>query len=222
VFSSEVLPAKISTTNRSVTEKHNTGIIYYLQIGAFSNPLDESYFKGLGPVREESVGNGDVIKYMVGAYTKFSKAKNEVYSLRQKFPNAFIIAYKNGVKYNLTKAKFETDGDKEPYDTFVKKKSDFISSGEEIYFKVRVAVFAKEVSQSFKDNFAEFNKFGVEYTEDWKGQIVCTVGKEKKYTIISKLKMKLRANGFGEAFTVAYQGEKRIKVQDALEIMRSK
>ena len=59
-------------------------------------------FKGLEDV--DSYEEGGMVKYTYGASTDY----NEIYRLRKsildKYPQAFIIAFKNGEKMNVNKA----------------------------------------------------------------------------------------------------------------------
>ena len=78
------------------TATKNKGILFKVQITASSHviPLDNDLFKDFNDVEVFHVG--DVYKYAVG--TEYSYSKVEEYSKRVKnrFPDAFIIALKNG------------------------------------------------------------------------------------------------------------------------------
>ena len=62
----------------------------------------DAYFKG--ETDYESFREGNLVKYTMGSSTNY----NEVYrlrkSLQEKFPEAFIIAFKNGQKYDVNQA----------------------------------------------------------------------------------------------------------------------
>lgn len=78
--------------------------VFKVQILASSRQLDEGdrIFKGLSDVGFYK--EGGLVKYTYGASTDY----NEIYRLRKsvldKFPEAFIIAFKNGEKMNVTQA----------------------------------------------------------------------------------------------------------------------
>lgn len=78
--------------------------VFKVQILASGRQLDEDdrIFKGLSDV--DSYKEGGLVKYTYGASTDY----NEIYRLRKsvldKFPEAFIIAFKNGEKMNVTQA----------------------------------------------------------------------------------------------------------------------
>lgn len=78
--------------------------VFKIQIASGTNKLKptDSRFKGLANV-EHTLDNG-VYKYTYGSSTNY----NEIYALRKtildKFPEAFIIAFKNGEKMNVSEA----------------------------------------------------------------------------------------------------------------------
>ncbi len=78
--------------------------VFKIQIASGTNKLKpaDSRFKGLANV-EHTLENG-VYKYTYGSSTNY----NEIYALRKtildKFPEAFIIAFKNGEKMNVNEA----------------------------------------------------------------------------------------------------------------------
>ena len=78
--------------------------VFKLQIFVGSRNLrkGDAYFKG--ETDYDSFQEGNLVKYTLGASTNY----NEIYRLRKekldKFPEAFIIAFKNGQKYDVNQA----------------------------------------------------------------------------------------------------------------------
>jgi len=78
--------------------------VFKVQIIASDRPIASGsrQFKGLKDI--EMYKEGNMVKYTTGASTNY----NEIYRLRKtildKFPNAFIIAFKNGEKMDVRKA----------------------------------------------------------------------------------------------------------------------
>ncbi len=95
-----------NSDKKSGSAKENTKNkpVFKVQILAVSKELDtkSSQFKGLEGV--DSYNENGFIKYTYGASTNY----NEVYQLRKsildKFPQAFIIAFKNGEKMDVNQA----------------------------------------------------------------------------------------------------------------------
>ena len=101
-------PQAEQPVNKPQTRKTATGSgsrpVFKVQIIASSRSLrpGSGQFKGLTGV--ESYEENGMVKYTYGASTDY----NEIYRLRKsildKFPEAFIIAFKDGVKTNINKA----------------------------------------------------------------------------------------------------------------------
>ena len=99
-------PQVQKTTARNVVR--NTEVkgapVFKLQIFVSSRTLrkGDAHFKG--ETDYDSYQEGGMVKYTMGASTNY----NEIYRLRksllEKFPEAFIIAFKNGQKYDVNQA----------------------------------------------------------------------------------------------------------------------
>ena len=90
-------------------EKHDPlpeGVIYKIQMAAFSRPIAFDFFKGLTPITGELVNDGRVTKYYVGKFNSLSEAEKALPIVRsQGFKDAFIVAWHNGRSITLTRAK---------------------------------------------------------------------------------------------------------------------
>lgn len=100
----EKRPKKSDEKQQKKGEEANGKPVFKVQIIASTRSLrpGSSQFKGITNV--ESYKEGDYIKYTYGSSTDY----NEIYRLRktllEKFPQAFIIAFKNGEKMNINQA----------------------------------------------------------------------------------------------------------------------
>ena len=104
-------PKPIVENPKPAVEKQNTTVeeptdmpVFKVQIIATEKklPKGDSHFKGEKDV--DYYQEGGLYKYTVGASTNY----NEIYRLRKElstnFPQAFIIAFKNGAKTDVIKA----------------------------------------------------------------------------------------------------------------------
>ncbi len=81
------------------------GVIYKIQLAAFSNPVGNSVFKGLYPLSKEPVNNGRVTKYYAGMFKTLADAQNALPTVKSKgFKDAFIAAWHNGRSVQLNRA----------------------------------------------------------------------------------------------------------------------
>jgi hypothetical protein len=82
------------------------GLIYRIQLGAYSGVIEETAFKGLTPVTAEKTKNKDITKYYVGYFASIEDARqalNEVKSYG--YPDAFLVSYYNKEKIAIQKAR---------------------------------------------------------------------------------------------------------------------
>ena len=81
------------------------GVIYKIQLAAFSNPVGNSVFKGLYPLSKEPVNNGRVTKYYAGMFKTLADAQKALPTVHSKgFRDAFIAAWHNGRSVQLNRA----------------------------------------------------------------------------------------------------------------------
>lgn len=94
---------KVDSSKKVEKEKEETPV-FKLQIFVGDRMLrkGDSHFKG--ETEFDSFKEGSLVKYTIGSSTNY----NEIYRLRKekldKFPEAFIIAFKNGEKYDVNQA----------------------------------------------------------------------------------------------------------------------
>lgn len=82
-----------------------SGIIYRLQLGAYSNPIDPKLFQGMYPIIAETLQGGKIRKYYAGAFRLKEEAdKGKEITAKYGFPDAFVVAWYNGRKVTLSKA----------------------------------------------------------------------------------------------------------------------
>ncbi len=84
--------------------KYPKGLIYKVQVGAFSKPIPNDVFSGFAPISGEKVGN--LVRYRVGyfvEYTIANDAKNEIRGLG--YSDAFVVAVYNGERITLAEAR---------------------------------------------------------------------------------------------------------------------
>jgi hypothetical protein len=96
-----------STTNPyPVDMALKEGVLYRIQLGAFSNTPKFDYFGGLQPITGESLQDGKVIKYYVGLFSNYNEATQALKKVQNyKFKDAFLVAYLNGKKVPIDRAK---------------------------------------------------------------------------------------------------------------------
>lgn len=81
------------------------GVVYRLQLGAYSNPIDPVLFQGMTPINAETVSGGKITKYYAGEFRRRNDAeKGRSITTSCGFPDAFIVAWHNGRSIPLARA----------------------------------------------------------------------------------------------------------------------
>ena len=81
------------------------GVVYKIQLGAFSKPLATNTFKGLSPISGERLPSG-ITKYYVGLFRRFADAEDALRKVHEYgFKESYIIAFYNRKTINPERAK---------------------------------------------------------------------------------------------------------------------
>lgn len=82
------------------------GLVYRIQLGAFSNRVAENTFKGLSPVNMEIVNEQGTTKYYVGYFGSLEEARKGLEQVKNYgFTDAFLVCYYNKKRISVEKAK---------------------------------------------------------------------------------------------------------------------
>lgn len=101
----EVKTTTIENTTKAETSKANYSTEFKVQLSASSSKLSPipSNFKGLNNVSVEQAGK--VYKYLYGSENSYEEAQKRLEEAKNKgYESAFIVAYKDGIKINLSDA----------------------------------------------------------------------------------------------------------------------
>ncbi len=82
------------------------GLVYRIQLGAFSNVVNANAFKGLFPVSAENMHNTRVTKYYVGYFSNSVDARKALERVKDYgYPDAFLVPFFDNEKISISKAK---------------------------------------------------------------------------------------------------------------------
>jgi hypothetical protein len=88
-----------------VDVKSASGLVYRVQVGAFSKPIPQDRFREFNPVSGETLNNG-ITRYMAGYFNNSKKvveARDQIKQLGYK--DAFAVAYCDGKRITLAEAR---------------------------------------------------------------------------------------------------------------------
>ncbi len=103
----QLLPPPVYTSENPVPadQPHPSGVIYSLQLGAYSQPVDPSTFGGLFPVRAETLEGGRITKYYAGQFQrKADISGGKQIAAAGGFPDAFPVAWLDGRSISIARA----------------------------------------------------------------------------------------------------------------------
>lgn len=82
------------------------GVVYKLQLGAYTNPIDPALFRGMYPVSAVTANGGKVTKYYAGLFRMKAEAdKGKAITAQCGFPESFVVAWYDGREVPLARAK---------------------------------------------------------------------------------------------------------------------
>ncbi len=99
VYSDDV-PMPINATPKE-------GLVFRVQIGAFTKPVSNDAFKGFAPISGEKIPGSKWTRYMAGYFTNFDLADNAKTEIRKinGYSDAFVVAFYNGKKISISEAR---------------------------------------------------------------------------------------------------------------------
>ncbi|HSH52055.1 MAG TPA: hypothetical protein VK982_10075 [Bacteroidales bacterium] len=91
-------PSRYTAANPiPVNEKLSDGIVYMIQLGAFSSSKNPAVFKGLEPLSAIKKPNSNIRKYYAGKFRTIREAEKKLPQVKDKgFSDAYIVAFYNG------------------------------------------------------------------------------------------------------------------------------
>lgn len=196
------VPADFGITDKKVYTDENpipinqplpNGVIYRIQIGAFSKPQNPTFFKGMVPVF--GIQTGKIIRYYIGNLTRYKDAENALSQIKQKgFKDAFIVAWYNGTRVTTQRAQqlegkvFSTNN---------------IENDENRLYIVEVGRYEKPLSQNEINTIRNLSQ-GKELSRktDTNGHLIYFIGNFDNIEEATRVKDNLIASGLLKAVVV--------------------
>ncbi len=189
--------------------KQTIGVVYAVQIGMFKLPKTNDELKEVKPLLEERTFDGT--KFMKGPFTNYESAKKERDILKLSgFTKAFVTVYYNGNNISLGDAKNK-----------VKKEVVIINNQPSVYFAVQIGAYGNKLTNDVEKKFQILSqKYTISSKNDKSGLVIYTVGQYVAYEQAVILKNELKQNGYSDCFVVAFKNEQKIKVGDAIKLIK--
>ncbi|MDD3892661.1 MAG: SPOR domain-containing protein, partial [Bacteroidales bacterium] len=178
------------------------GVIYKIQLAAFSKPIDVSIFKGMFPLWAEPVNEGKIIKYYAGSFSLLAAAEKALPTVRSKgYKDAFIVAWHNGRSVQLKRAQ-SLEGSAQQLASEIPVKID-IESDSKLYI-IQIGEYSGKLPDDItrtvrtlapgKDIVRKLNP---------KGSYTYSVGSYSDASEAGRIKDNIVASGIKDAFLIA-------------------
>jgi cell division septation protein DedD len=205
------------SSNKEIAESlSQDGVVFRIQLGAYTRPLSNNVFAPVNDVTMVKSEDG-LIRYLSGSFKDYrSAAKAKVDLLLEGFEGAFVVAYKNGERVPLaavgaTNAAPEDFKDAERPQSAINKKL--------ITFRVQVGAFKNEVPPELMNKFKNIKNLETEKTNS--GLTRYIAGTFNDYDKAQALKNEMiQKYGIKDAFIVANFRQQIIPINEALELIK--
>jgi len=224
----KVTSSKTSSTTPQLSTEVSGDVTYRVQIGVFGGEIPEKLnttmekYQAFGSFYEKR-SDGKIV-CTIGRF----KSLPEVASLKTKlkdagYKDAFTVAYSGQQRVSLQASIKKTEKASDQLKPEVKVVKEPITEEDlvgDINFRVQIGVFANGVPDKVNSLMVKYKAFGTSAVKKNNGKTVCTIGHFDSIADASALKKKLYNSGFTDIFTVAYTGNKRISIQDAIRLIK--
>jgi hypothetical protein len=217
--------------------KNISGLFYSVQVGVYVRPVTSAQLYDISPLYDEIMPNG-MYRYVSGIYNDLQAAvaaKNAIITKGVK--DAFVVVYNNGKKITIAEAKqlavsgnIATTQSTEQTLTAENNTNkldnvnqDTLASAVniEITFKVQIGAYKKDVPVVIVNNLLDIVQGNIlEHTTNTAGFTIYTSGKFDDYAKADAYKIQLIAKGLTDAFVVAFQGDQKIPVTKAIDLLK--
>lgn len=199
------------------------GLVYRIQVAAFSNPVNPSVFKGLTPVYGFRVAGTKITSYSVGLFRKIADANRALTTVRQHgFKDAFIVSSLGGKPVSAERAAvLEKEWGNRSFASSVEAATDTPVDTEPPTLSFRVETARSE--KPLKDDLVEPMRIiagsrGLDIFTDGDGKNVYLIGKFITFESAAEYADLLIRNGYSNAKVTAWLGRKEIEVETARQL----
>jgi tetratricopeptide (TPR) repeat protein len=197
------------------------GLVYQIQMGVFSKPLDASFFKGISPVYGYRLAGTEATKYFVGMFRRMADASRSLLMLKQMgFKDSFITAVLDSKPVSIERASLlENEWGQKPLTKIATAQKSGETAASTLVFRVEITRSVKPVGDEVAGSYRKMagnRGFEIIRTED--GTLIYLIGKFINFESASEYADLLKRNGYRDVKVVAYMGSKEIPVETAKQL----
>ncbi len=226
------------TKNINIRDKRQSkGSEYRIQIGALSTKIADNdlatQFPEVAEKHKIAISydkNSGMNLYTVGHCKTYKEADALRKKLKESGISGFVVLFENNKKIpyegvselETKKKKVEVKKKTEKKPIKNKKKIAETKKSKDIYFRIQLASYKKELSQSeYKEKFSKLEKkHKIDVIKDeFSGNILYTIGFHQNYDKAVEEKVKLKNEGI-YGFVIALRGNRKISLYEARKIKK--
>jgi hypothetical protein len=211
---------KKNITPATVTTDSKDQVVYRVQLGAYKSKLSSNLFKNVGDVIVLQTEDG-YYRYCSGAYKTLNDAAyHRAELVLEGYGDAFVTAYKNGKRIAMTDAGATYESQDKNYKENLDEKA--VTTGaidkSRVSFRIQFGAPRNGNDEIFEERIAKLKDVSKQATSDGKYRYI--MGDFKNLSDAEKMKKKLAAEGYPEAFVAAFFKGEVISIQEAMELLK--
>jgi tetratricopeptide (TPR) repeat protein len=219
-------PARLQSQKIEIDPVLPPGMIYRIQMGVFSKPVEPAVFKGISPLYGFKIKGSGMIRYFAGMFRRLDDANRALLEIKRLgFKDSFIVAASDGVTVSLERAALlEKEWGSKPLS--VKISPPDVNSQNEaapltLSFRVELIRTDKPVKEDVEESYRRLagNK-SFEILAPVDGQYVYLIGNFITFESASEYSDLLNRNGYRDAKVVSYLGKREIPVETAKQLFK--
>jgi len=230
VFDVRVSPAYSEANPIPIGKDAPAGLVYRIQLAAFKNPIQPSYFKGLYPVYGKVKPENGVTYYYAGMFRTVESARQALQKVRTAgFPDAFVAAMIDDALVSMDRAlALEQEWGRKPllYEKVIQQMEQISAPADTIplgtlYFRAEVIRSRKPLKAEVTERVGLLaGRRGLDIIKNNQGETLYLIGNFITFESADEYVSLLIRNGYSAAKVVAYVGTREIAVESARELLK--
>ncbi len=194
---------------------HSDEITYRVQIGAYNKSQNSRKFIGI-PDIVEFYGADQIYRYYSGSFDNLQDASMHkiIMTAEAGFPDAFVVAFKEGKRISLKEVTEVTEG----YDEKIDEYENAVKGSGDYSFTIQVGAFKGTIPNEQLELFRNLGA-AFKFAKDEDGTTKYFVGNYKTEEEARKASEEFKAKGVEDAFIMVEKDGKMIELKDAQDII---
>jgi hypothetical protein len=202
------------------------GLVYTIQLGVYNSPMPPANFRGLAPLMTERDPGSRANRYFAGIFrTAHDAEKGLIEVNRQGFSDAFLVAYNDGLKIPVTRARqMERGRQQAAAEPAVVPPPPPLPVANEppgiVTFKIQLGAFRELLLPDVHRTWLKLaGGKNVEHTRNINGLYVYSIGNFNTFEEALQIRDLFIKQGISDAFIVPYKGSARISMEEANKLL---